>query len=30
MNVIRRDAYVLRNDLKDKSDDVRGTNAVPI
>lgn len=30
MNVIRRDAYVLRNDLKDKIDYVRGTNAVPI
>lgn len=30
MNVIRRDAYVLRDDLKDKIDYVRGTNAVPI
>ncbi len=30
MNVIRRDVYVLRNDLKDKIDYVRGTNAVPI
>ena len=30
MNVIKRDVYVLRNDLKDKIDYVRGTNAVPI
>lgn len=30
MNVIRRDAYVLGDNLKDKIDYVRGTNAVPI
>lgn len=30
MNVIRRDVRVLENDLKDKIDYVRGTNAVPI
>ena len=30
MNVIRREAYVLEDKLKDKIDYVRGTNAVPI
>ena len=30
MNIIRRDAYILRDTLKDKIDYVRGTNAVPI
>lgn len=29
-NIINRDVYVLRNELKDEIDYVRGTNAIPI